>query len=212
MLRRAWAAIVQTGFHFLYTLFAPGYDLVAWSVSKGDWQAWGRASLSHLKPGRVLELGSGPGHLLSDLADVAPLAVGVEVSAAMVTLAQPRRGRAALVRARAQALPFRDHAFTTVVSVFPAPYIAAPASLDNIERVLAQEGRLVIVDAAELTGHDPWVWGVNLAYAVTSRPLAHTPLPSRLARRGFYLTQHSHPSRHGRVSVLVAEKMAREAA
>lgn len=208
MLYRAWASLVQTGFRFLYTVFAPGYDLVAWTVSKGDWQAWGRAALAHLRPGRVLELGSGPGHLLPHLATTTPLAVGVELSPAMLRLAGARSGGACLVRARAQSLPFADAAFGSVVSVFPAPYIAHPATLTEVERVLADGGRLVIVDGAVLDGADPWARLINLAYDLTSRPLADTLLPRRAAACGLPLTRHRHTSAHGHVSVLVGEKAA----
>lgn len=208
MLHRAWGSLVQRGFHALYTVFAPGYDLVAWAVSKGDWQAWGRASLAHLESGPVLELGGGPGHLLPHLAAAHPLAVGVELSPAMLRLARARQGGGSLVRARAQSLPFGDAVFHSVVSVFPAPYIVHPATLAEIERVLADSGRLIIVDDASLDGADPWAWVVNLAYRLTARPLSDSPLSRRAAAHRLRLTRHRHVSPHGSVAVLVGEKAA----
>jgi ubiquinone/menaquinone biosynthesis C-methylase UbiE len=206
MLLRAWAKLVQSAFTLLYTLFAPRYDLVAWLVSRGDWQDWGRTSLVYLRAGRVLELGSGPGHLLAPLGARATLAVGLEHSPAMIRLASSRRGAGVLVQGDARHMPFRADAFTTVVSTFPTPYIVASSTLDEVERVLGPSGRLVIVDGADLTDRDPYTWLVNLAFALTSRPLAESPLPGRLAERGFALSHHEHTTRHGRVSVLVAEK------
>lgn len=208
MLHRAWVSLVQRGFHSLYTVFAPGYDLVAWVVSKGDWQGWGQASLAHLESGPILELGSGPGHLLPHLAATHSLAVGVELSPAMLRLARGRQGGEALVRARAQALPFGDAAFHSVVSVFPAPYIVHPATLAEIERVLDDGGRLIVVDDASLDGADPWTWLVNLAYHLTARPLAESLLPQRAAAHRLRLTRHRHVSPHGSVAVLVGEKAA----
>ncbi len=210
MLKRVWRRLVQALFHLLYTLFAPWYDLVAWAVSKGDWRAWGRTALEHTLPGRSLELGVGPGHLLPHLARQTGCAVGVERSPAMLRLAARRCGTAALVGGTALALPFGDGVFGTVVSTFPAPYIVAPATLDEVRRVLRPAGRLVVVDAAELTDRDPYTALINLAYALTSRPLAASPLPARLTARGFALTRHSHATRHGRVSVLVADKLVAE--
>ena len=202
-----WTRLVQAAFHLLYTAFAPLYDLVARAVSRGDWQAWGRTALLHLRPqGRALELGSGPGHLLAHLAERAPLAVGLDRSPAMLRQARRRRGRASTVLGTADALPFADGAFGTVVSCFPAPYIARPATLDEIGRVLDRAGRLVIVDAAELTQRDLYTASVNLAFTLTSRPVEASPLPARLRERGFHLTRHAHTTRHGRVSVLVADK------
>ena len=207
MLQRAWVSLVQRGFHSLYTAFAPGYDLVAWVVSKGDWQAWGRASLAHLESGPILELGSGPGHLLPHLAAAHPVAVGVELSPAMLRLAQGRRDGASLVCARAQALPFGDAVFRSVVSTFPAPYIVHPDTLAEIDRVLADGGRLIVVDDAVLDGADPWAWIVNLAYRLTARPLADTPLTQRAAAHRLRLTHYRHASPHGSVAALVGEKV-----
>ena len=204
-----WTRLVQAAFHLLYTALAPLYDVVAWAVSRGDWQAWGRTALAHLRPeGRTLELGCGPGHLLPHLATQAPLAVGLDRSPAMLRLAQRRRGAAWTVLGTADALPFADGVFGTLVSAFPAPYIARPATLDEARRVLDATGRLVIVDAAELTDRDLYTAGVNLAFALTSRPVETSPLPARLQARGFRLGYHQHTTAHGRVSVLVADKTA----
>ncbi len=202
-----WSRLVQAAFHLLYTALAPVYDLVAWTVSRGDWQAWGRTAQAHVRAeGRVLELGSGPGHLLPHLAASAPLAVGLDRSPAMLRQAHRRRRAAWLVLGDAEGLPFVQGAFGTVVSTFPAPYIAHPATLDEVARVLEPAGRLVVVDSAELTGRDLYTAGVNLAFALTSRPVEASPLPGRLRERGFRLTHHQHATRHGRVNVLVADK------
>ncbi|MCW5853007.1 MAG: methyltransferase domain-containing protein [Anaerolineae bacterium] len=202
-----WSRLVQTAFHLLYTAFAPAYDRVAWAVSRGDWPAWGRTSLAHLRPeGRVLELGSGPGYLLPHLAAAAPLAVGLDRSAAMLRLARDRQGTGWLVLGTADALPFAQGAFGTVVSTFPAPYIAHSLTLQEVYRVLDTAGRLVIVDGAELTGRNLYTAAVNLAFALTSRPVEASPLPGRLQALGFTLTYHHHTTQHGRVSVMVAHK------
>lgn len=210
-IQHVWANWVQWAFSLLYTLFAPLYDWVAWGVSAGDWRAWGRTALLHVQPGRALELGCGPGHLLPHLASSAPLAVGLDRSPAMIRLASRRKGDAYLALGTALALPFAPGAFSTIVSVFPAPYIANPATLDEAQRVLTPNGRLVIIDGAELTGRDPYTWLVNFAFALTSRPVAESPLPGRLRQRHFALTQHIHTTTRGRVLVLVAEKVPIEA-
>lgn len=202
-----WSRLVQTAFHLLYTAFAPVYDRVAWVVSAGDWQAWGRTSLAHVRPeGRVLEMGSGPGYLLPHLASAAPLAVGLDRSPAMIRVAWDRKGTGWLVLGTADALPFAEGVFGTVVSTFPAPYIAHRLTLQEVHRVLDPAGRLVIVDGAELTGHTLYTVAINLAFALTSRPVEASPLPGRLQALGFTLTYHQHTTRHGRVSVLVADK------
>ena len=206
MLRTAWAGFVQAGFRCLYTRFAWTYDAVAALVSRGEWPLWGRAALAHLGAGPVLELGSGPGHLLAPLAEHAPPAIGLDRSPDMARLAWPRRGRASLALGEGQALPFRAGAFAAVVSVFPAPYIVESATVAEVDRVLSPGGRFVVVDHAVLVGRDPYTVIVNLAYALTSRPLEASKLPRQLAARGFSVQHVAHALRHARVTVLVAEK------
>ena len=100
-----WRAFLRTFFRLLYNEFAWSYDLVAWLVSRGQWRAWGRTSLSHLRGKRVLELGHGPGHLLVEMAERGFAAVGLDRSSSMGRQAKThvRGSRVAvpLVRARA---------------------------------------------------------------------------------------------------------------
>ena len=51
-------------FHLLYHPFAFTYDLVAATVSFGDWKNWVYSILPFINGTRILELGHGPGHLL----------------------------------------------------------------------------------------------------------------------------------------------------
>ncbi len=57
-----------------------------------------------------------------------------------------------LTRGRAEHLPYADASFSTVVSTFPSEYIFLPATLQEISRVLAPGGRLVILLAAWISG------------------------------------------------------------
>lgn len=136
-------------FLLLYNQFAWAYDLVAWLVSFGHWNRWGQAALSHLRGQRVLELAHGPGHLLVAMQRGGWQPLGLDLSPAMGRLAKARLRRSGLavplVRARAQALPFRAGAFDSAVSAFPTEFILDPATLDEVARVLGEEGRLVIV-------------------------------------------------------------------
>ena len=59
---------IKFGFHLLYHELAFTYDALAWLVSLGQWQAWGRTALDRVRGPRVLEVGHGPGHLLIALA------------------------------------------------------------------------------------------------------------------------------------------------
>jgi ubiquinone/menaquinone biosynthesis C-methylase UbiE len=181
--RRLWWAFVRLFFRLLYSEFAWTYDLVAWAVSSGHWKAWGRAAIpyltSHPQRARVLELAHGPGHLLAAMVERDLVPVGLDLSRHMGCLARHRLRRAGqsvpLVRARAQALPFRDGCFDSAVAAFPTEFILDPATLRATARVLRSGGRLVVVAWARLTGCDPLSRFIGWLYQVTGQG---EPLPS----------------------------------
>ena len=143
-------------FHHFYTSLAWTYDGIADLVSIGQWKAWVLSAKEAVTGSTVLEIGHGPGHLLTELG---PRAVGVDPSRQMSRIAHRRVRRAGLaprlVRARAQELPFRAASFDCVVSTFPAEYILEPASIREIWRVLQAGARLVIVAMAEIRSRRP---------------------------------------------------------
>jgi len=157
-MRKPWQAFLRLFFRLLYNDFAWSYDLVARIVSRGQWRAWGRTTLSHLHGQRVLELGHGPGHLLLRLAEQGLLTAGLDISSAMIRQAKERLRTADLaapvVQARAQALPFCEESVDTVLTTFPTDYIVQPQSLREARRVLAPGGRLVVAAAARFEGED----------------------------------------------------------
>jgi ubiquinone/menaquinone biosynthesis C-methylase UbiE len=162
-MRRLWWCLLRVFFRLLYNECAWAYDLVARAVSFGQWQAWGRAAIPHLQGGRVLELGHGPGHLLVAMAHSGLSPVGLDVSPAMGRLAHTNLAEsdvwAPLVRARAQALPFRDGCFDSVVATFPTEFILDRPTLCETARVLPDRGpaapgsggRLVVVGWVRLS-------------------------------------------------------------
>jgi len=176
-----WQRLVGLGFRLLYTEMAGSYDLVAWTVSLGQWRAWGRSALPYLKGERVLELGHGPGHLLAALAGEGRRVVGLDPSPQMARLAQRRLrrelGRTAaraglavpVLQGRAQALPFPTGSFDSVLATFPTSYMVDPATLAEAARVLSPGGRLVVVWGAHLRGRDPLTRGVEWLYRITGQ-------------------------------------------
>ncbi len=122
----------------------------------GQWQKWQSAATPSLQIGDLLELGSGPGHLLADLSGSVHRTVGLEPSTQMVKRAQRnlvRRGvTPMLTQGRAQALPFRSNHFSDIIATFPSEYIVDTATLTEAFRVLQPRGELVIVGLVQITG------------------------------------------------------------
>jgi ubiquinone/menaquinone biosynthesis C-methylase UbiE len=145
--------LLRLGLHALYTRFAWAYDAVSWMVSRGRWQAWGRAAIPFLQGPRVLELGHGPGHLLADLLDAGFDPVGIDLSSAMSAktkrLLEKKKASSRLIRGRVQQLGFANNSFDSVVSVFPSEYILDDNTLKEIYRVLSHGGILVMAPVAQ---------------------------------------------------------------
>ncbi len=156
---RWWWALIRFGFRLLYNELAFTYDWVSKIVSLGAWRCWQRTSLKHLNAvpnALILELAHGTGDLQIDLKQAGYLTVGYDLSPNMGRLAQAKllkHGLSAdLIRGKAQQLPFSTGVFAAVVSTFPADFIFASATLQEIHRVLIPGGRLVIVPNGMLTG------------------------------------------------------------
>jgi len=117
-----------------------------WGLAR--WRDW----LTGGARGRALEVGCGTGRNLSRYpAGLRPVAV--EPDARMVRVARRRAAGALLVRARAEALPFRDGAFDTVVSSLVFCTVPDPeAGLAEARRVLAPGGRLRMLEHVRLPG------------------------------------------------------------
>lgn len=116
-------------------------------------------ALLALQPGeRVLDIGSGPGLMSSEMAaEVGPegRVVGVDPSDSMLAMARRREAPVEYVAGDALALPFDDESFDAAVATQVYEYVAdMPAALAEARRVLRPGGRLLILD----TDWDSIVW------------------------------------------------------
>lgn len=172
-MRRFWLNFLRLFFRLLYNEFAWGYDLVAWLVSLGHWKAWGRTALHYVSGTQILELGHGPGYLLVALQRRGYDPVGLDLSVNMGRHARRRLDRTGrsvpLVRARAQALPFRDGCFDTVVATFPTSFIIDPRTLREATRTVGAKGRLVVALGAHFEGEGLIPSSLNWLYRVTGQ-------------------------------------------
>lgn len=213
-----WHALIRFAFHLLYNQMAWTYDAVSWAVSLGSWRRWQQAALPFVWGHRVLEIGHGPGHLLHDLesADFRP--VGLDLSPYMGRLAQ-KRTQAPLVRGNVQNLPFASATFATVLSTFPTQYILQPDTLNEIYRVLQQNGRLLVIPEGHLTGHGVIHRIIDWLFRVTGQrndlaniraelleEVVWQPFRASFTAVGFTVQIHTLSLPGSVVTVIVAEK------
>jgi ubiquinone/menaquinone biosynthesis C-methylase UbiE len=105
-----------------------------------------RRSLVQGETGPVLEVGCGTGRTLALHPRELPV-VGVDPDALVLRTARRRCPGTPLVQARAEALPFRDDAFATVVSSLVFCSVEDPeAGLREVARVLRPEGTLRMLE------------------------------------------------------------------
>ena len=108
--------------------------------------------LVHPRPGeRVLDLGCGRGELCCAIAEAGAVSIGVDFSRDALAMAREtarRLGRrVALVRARAEALPFRRGTLDAVLATDIVEHLPEPdlrRSVQEVHGLLANGGRLVI--------------------------------------------------------------------
>ena len=93
---------------------------------------------------RILDLGTGPGRALRALEQQGCRAIGIDLSAEMLSRA---REQAPVVRASASALPIKSGAFDGVVCTNSFHHYPEPlGTLREVRRVLAPGGRAVLID------------------------------------------------------------------
>ena len=121
-----------------------------------------RATLAALEPRngeRVIDIGSGPGYLAAEIAELVGsdgFVQGVDPSPHMLTLAARRAlPHMELTEGGALALPADDASFDAAVSTQVYEYVEdMPAALAEARRVLRPGGRLLVLD----TDWDSIVW------------------------------------------------------
>jgi ubiquinone/menaquinone biosynthesis C-methylase UbiE len=124
---------------WLYEVICSVYE---WTGGLAEWRRWVVAGAR----GRVVDLGSGTGRNLP-LLPRGTDAVAVDPSLDALGRARRRAPAVPLVAARAEALPFRDGAFDTVLSGLVFCSVADPArGLAEVKRVLRPDGQLRMLE------------------------------------------------------------------
>lgn len=146
-----------------------------------------------LKPGEaVLDIGSGPGFLISEMAGEvgeAGSVHGVDIAPAMLAMAAKRcadKPWARVQEAGATDLPFNDAAFDAVVTVQVFEYVEdIGKALAEIMRVLKPGGRALVIDSDMGTIVFNTADHARMARVLEAwnEHMAHPYLPRTLARR-----------------------------
>jgi demethylmenaquinone methyltransferase / 2-methoxy-6-polyprenyl-1,4-benzoquinol methylase len=131
----------------VFTDIAGRYDRLNAVLSLGRDQAWRRAAIAYLPPGRVLDLGGGTG--AANPAFGGREVIALDPSSAMLAR-NPLRDRVVGV---GEHLPFADGSFDGVFSAYVFRNLdSIPDALDEIARVLRPGGVAAIVDLGRPEG------------------------------------------------------------
>jgi len=128
--------------------------------------------LASLRAGeRALEVGSGTGHFAFGLAGHGLEVVGVELSPAMLAVAQGKGTAVPFVRGDAVALPLAPACFDLVLSVTALEFVAdAQRAVAEMWRAVRPGGRLVV---GVLNALSPWAWARQRESQKQETPFSH---------------------------------------
>jgi SAM-dependent methyltransferase len=158
--KRIFPFILRIFFKLLYHQLAWTYDFVAYVVSVGNWQKWVEAVLPYLEGPRILEIGSGPGHLQLALQQKDVMVIGLDESRQMVRITACRLVNNGfhprITRADVHHIPLAGESFEQVVMTFPAEFIVKPEVMAEIRRVLIPGGKAIVLSMAWITGGKAW--------------------------------------------------------
>jgi SAM-dependent methyltransferase len=116
-----------------------------------------RALVSRAAPECALEVGCGTGYWLTALSDLLPRSYGVDHSIEMLRKAAQRDSGAALMRATAATLPFRDRSFDLIFCVNAIHHFERLTDfISEARRLLRPGGRLVVIGMDPHHGRDQW--------------------------------------------------------
>ena len=136
------------------------YDAMMWVAEATGFRDW-RRRLVAVARGRVLDIGCGTGRNLPLYAPDVRL-VALDFRLELVVTARRRHPGRGLVVGDAQALPFHDEAFDTVVSGLVFCSVPDPVrGLGEVRRVLDEDGELRMLEHVRST--HPWMaWWQDL--------------------------------------------------
>jgi ubiquinone/menaquinone biosynthesis C-methylase UbiE len=213
-------------FRLLYHQFAFTYDLVAAAVSFNRWKSWVVSVIPFINGNRILEIGHGPGHLQRALLSRQWNSVGIDESAEMGRLARRNLSRwtlskpadspsvkhnayaqTKLTRGVSQYLPFASDSFDTIVATFPTEYITDPITLAEVNRCLADGGKLVVLPVALPKNRFlDWLFKATHQSPVEALEVVQAKLKEPFLAAGFKTDLQTLDVRSGLLLIILAKK------
>ncbi len=204
------ARFLRFAFHHFYNSFAWTYDAVSAIVSLGHWREWTRAAIPYLHGTRILEIAFGTGNLQLDMRAAGFTPFGADLSPNMVRISLAKLRRAGysprIARASVVQLPFADASFDSLVMTFPPNFLASAQAVQEMRRVLAEDGRIVLVDAGWLREPAALSALINLAFRFTGTADVNARQTEPLRLAGFAVQVVQAGDGRSSVQVLIAEK------
>ena len=138
-----------------YDAVAAGYDVRYRNYDYAEMKEGLSAFLGTDPLSAILEVGCGTGYWLRTLAGRAPLVAGVDFSSEMIGRA--KGSGAALVRARAESLPWTDRSFDRIVCINALHHFNdRDAFFAEARRVLKPGGGVLTIGLDPHAGRDTW--------------------------------------------------------
>lgn len=137
------------------------------------------------RKGRVLEVGSGPGHLSLEMVQRGYDVISCDIAMRMARLTRARTGRDNVLVADSRSLPFQPSSFDAIVLIGVISYVSDPVPvLDELKSLLKPDGVLVISSA-----------NTNLLFSAIDRKMKTAfswlklPEPDEQARKSFFIKE-----------------------
>jgi SAM-dependent methyltransferase len=140
-----------------YDRLAPHYDERYTAGAASGISKTLHSLVSSLAAERVLEVGCGTGHWLSELQAGVPRLYGLDPSSGMLQKARARAGRFHLIRGRGEHLPFRSQSLDLVLCVNALHHFEQPDRfVAEAHRALGARAALCIIGMDPAARRDRW--------------------------------------------------------
>ncbi len=208
---RVRRTVQRVAFSTLYRAGERIYEPLTKLLFGEAWARWRRSIIPLLNDGPVLDLGCGTGALVHEMARAGFQAFGIDREPSMLRAAHSKPwARRRLIRAESARLPFASAALAAVTVTFPAPFILERETLDEVARVLRQDGAFIVVLTGRTDELDPWRWPLRLMlrlfYGAGEEPTM--PVTDVLAHPNLVGKWHLNVEGPDRVRVWIATRVA----